>query len=304
MFPGSGYPSTFDAADRASLDGQRAYRRLIQLELTLLVAGAALGTLGAFVSGLGPVVPVFAAAAFLLATGLKLINREREYDRQWFDGRAVAETTKALTWQYVMRVPPFEGDDADRRFVAQLLAAVEARPRVVQAMAAIEPGEPQITRSMRELRVADVATRRAVYRETRLADQVRWYRGRSLHHRARATRWFWLSLAAEVAGIAVALASLAISSIGQWNLLSLVAAIATAATAWSQLNRHDELSKAYALAFHELLLIDGLAETATTEEELAQVVQQGEGAISREHTMWMAKASHTERAAEARPATA
>ena len=49
------------------------------------------------------------------------------------------------------------------------------------------------------------------------------------------------------------------------------------------------MSRAYGLAHQELLAIASLCETITSEDELAAIVVDGEGAISREHTMWVAK---------------
>jgi hypothetical protein len=66
-------------------------------------------------------------------------------------------------------------------------------------------------------------------------------------------------------------------------------ALAAAFTAWTQLERNDELRQSYALANQELLSIKALAGTVDTEEGLAKLVSNGEGAISREHTMWIAK---------------
>lgn len=62
-----------------------------------------------------------------------------------------------------------------------------------------------------------------------------------------------------------------------------------AATAVSQLNRNDELSRTYGLALQELSLIDGLAEGVETETQLTSIVTDVESAISREHTLWLAK---------------
>ena len=106
------------------------------------------------------------------------------------------------------------------------------------------------------------------------------------------TSWFWLTLVAEVAGLGIATSSLVVPAVDSWHVLSLVAAVATAATAWSQLNRHDELSKSDGLAFEELLLIDGLAGPCRYGGSAGKVVDQAESAISREHTMWMAKLAH------------
>lgn len=65
--------------------------------------------------------------------------------------------------------------------------------------------------------------------------------------------------------------------------------MAAAFTAWTQLGRNDELRLSYAIANQELLSIKALAAVVDSEQELAKLVRDGEGAISREHTMWIAK---------------
>jgi hypothetical protein len=146
---------------------------------------------------------------------------------------------------------------------------------------------------MRTLRSETVPARRDRYRRSRLGDQMEWYRSKSQHHRRRAEQFFWGSLAIELAALGVAAASLVVPDVSRFNLLALLAAVATAAAAVTHLNRHDELSKAYGLAFQELSLIDLLAERADGETALARVVEDAEGAISREHTMWVAKVVDT-----------
>ena len=73
------------------------------------------------------------------------------------------------------------------------------------------------------------------------------------------------------------------------DLVGPLAAITAAATAWTQLGRNDELAKSYGLAAHEQMVLHSRLELAETEEAFRQGVEETESAISREHTMWMAK---------------
>lgn len=289
-FADSGYPAMFQAANAASIAGQRSYLRLARLELMLLLIGAALGSIAAFNAGLASALPGLAAVSFLAAATLKVVARDRRYDKQWFDGRAVAETVKSTSWRYIMRVPPFEDDaTADLALTSRLKAALGARPDLHSALAASPGGARQISPEMRAARGEPLPERRERYRSSRLLDQMDWYRAKSQFHRERATRFFWLSLITELGALAVAGVGLFVPDLARFNLLGLLAAIATAATAISHLNRHDELSKSYGLAFQELSLIDGLAERVEGEANLKKVVEDAESAISREHTMWIAK---------------
>jgi hypothetical protein len=89
--------------------------------------------------------------------------------------------------------------------------------------------------------------------------------------------------------LALAVWRVAFPTAGVLSLVGPLLALAAAFTAWAQLGRHDELSNSYALANQELLSIKAVADMVYTEQELAKLVREGEGAISREHTMWIAK---------------
>ncbi|HUQ44066.1 MAG TPA: DUF4231 domain-containing protein [Candidatus Limnocylindria bacterium] len=289
-FPYDGYPALFRAADRASMNGQRAYIRFVRVELLLLLFGAALGSLAAFNEGVERALPIFASLSFFAAAILRVASRDRRYDKQWFDGRAVAETVKTTTWRYMMRVPPFDEDaTADQTLAERLRDTLGAGVDLHATVAGGPGGTRQISPEMRTAREDSVRRRRDRYRRQRLTNQMDWYRQKSLFHRGRAGRYFMASLVTEITALAVAGLALVVPDLARLNLLALLAAAATAATAISQLNRHDELSKSYGLASQELSLIDGIAERADTEAELAKAVDQAEGAISREHTMWVAK---------------
>ena len=71
--------------------------------------------------------------------------------------------------------------------------------------------------------------------------------------------------------------------------MALLGAVAVAMTAWSQLNRFDELARAYGSALQELLLISAMAEGISSEEQLAETVQDAEEAVGREHRLWVAR---------------
>ncbi len=75
----------------------------------------------------------------------------------------------------------------------------------------------------------------------------------------------------------------------RFDLIGPLAAISAGATAWTQLSRHNELAKSHGLAAHELLLLQARLALGETTDTFRQGVEETESAISREHTMWMAK---------------
>ncbi len=294
------YPALYQVADSSSVAGQRVYRRLVQTELAFIIAGATFGAISAFVTQSKPIFPSLAAICLVAGIAMKLVNRQSSSDERWFDGRAVAETVKTQTWRYMMGIPPYQGDTADDVFATDVMSAMEARPNLAQPLDVLPEDPSQISAVMRAVRALPLDQRRELYLDQRLADQANWYKGRALANQRHGRRWFWVSLIAQVVATAIAVTTIFDTEQSLGSLVGLFAAVATAATAWTQLGRHDELSKSYAMAYQELITIRTLGQRATTDAALERLVTDGEGAISREHTMWMAKRADPIRTSPAR----
>jgi copper oxidase (laccase) domain-containing protein len=70
------------------------------VDLALVVLGAALGAIAFLVSK--DYAATFAAVAAIVLLGsivAKYVAKQRTDDKEWFDGRAVAESVKSLTWR-------------------------------------------------------------------------------------------------------------------------------------------------------------------------------------------------------------
>ena len=287
--PGA-YPALFQVADASSVSGQRVYRRLVEVELSFVLLGAAFGGAGAFLPEWASLFASLASACLIASIALKLINRQSGNDQRWFDGRAVAETVKTQAWRFMMRLAPYESDaTADEAFATDVLSAIQARPDLQQPLELLPATASQISDVMLAVRGLSLEDRRTLYVEQRIDEQAAWYRRRAVANRTNGRRWFWISLAGQVVAAGIAMASIFQPNAPVANLVGLFAAIAASATAWTQLGRHDELSKAYALAYQELMTIRTVAARVASERDLDHLVTTGEAAISREHTMWMAK---------------
>lgn len=283
------YPALFQGSDAASLTGQRWYKRLTTIELSFVVFGALIASALSFSPDRERAVALAAAIAFGGALLVRIVTRIRGDDHVWFDGRAVAETVKSQTWTYMMRVPPFDDDaNADRTFIDRLTAAARARPGIAQVPASVEHPS-QITPTMRERRRRPLDARLRAYMTDRLEASIRWYGRSAARHGRKARIWSLAALLAEAAAVVAALVAVFSESVGQLGLLGFFGAIAAAFTAWNQLGRHAEVARAYGLAHQELLNIAALGEGVATEPGLAALVQDGEAAISREHSMWVAR---------------
>lgn len=281
------YPPLCYAAETASRTGQTWYVRLIRANVGLIILGALIGSL----STLGPAKWQEAAAvisAVAIATGILMrwVNRARRPDRSWFDGRAIAESIKTNSWRYMMHIEPFAGtdQDADARFIGDVRDILKEGTDLT--LVGAQATASQITEFMRLVRSELFPSRRSTYVEFRVKDQIRWYSARAAFHQRRARFYFAAGLGAEFFALAWLILRIALSS--NLNIIGVFTSVAVAATALSELHAHDGLGQSYAFAAHELAAILALVESSD-ETKFADYVKDTEGAISREHTMWIAK---------------
>lgn len=286
----SDLPGLFDAADKASLDGQRTYVRTVRLRLVLTVIVAATGIVTWHVGARGiDVAAIGTALALAVITLTELSLRSSKPEERWYDGRALAESAKSLAWRYSTCGVPFvrQNDEraAKQHFIGQLSQLLQEAPET-----SIKPSQlPAISPAMEQLRAADLATRKAAYLKFRIIDQQEWYGRKASHNEKYASRWRMTLLIIEVAGIAAALAKAA--GYVDIDLAGVSAAIIAAGTAWMNLRQHTTLARAYTFAANELAIARDRLELATDEAVWAAEVADSEEAVSREHKMWRASRS-------------
>ncbi|HJP73739.1 MAG TPA: DUF4231 domain-containing protein [Pseudonocardiaceae bacterium] len=282
-------PGLFQAADRASLDGQRRSVRLTAWRLVLAALAALTGTFSITFGGRLDYAAIGTALAFIAAAVLEQYFLRDKPDRSWYDGRAVAESVKTLAWRYSVGANPFpkslDGTTADTRFNTQLLLLLDDAPDTD-----LRPtSAPAISAAMRTLRAGDLATRKRAYLTGRITDQQNWYANKADYNRRRAKWWRWALFLLEVVAAAAALAR--VFQAVSFDLTGIFAALMAGGVAWLGVKQHDSLARAYTLASHELSIICAQLEGQVTEERWAAEVRDAEEAISREHTMWRASRS-------------
>lgn len=214
----------------------------------------------------------------------------RQHERTWFECRAIAESVKTTAWRYAMRIKPFAvGDDAlaDRMFI-EALAEIRQTWRGLEKHITQAGGGAEVTQAMRTLRSGTLEERRALYVVQRLRDQRVWYERKCVLNRTRAGQWFWLVVTLQVVALFVAVLQVRYG-LAPINLIALLMTGAATSVAWSQSRRHDDLVQSYGLAAHEMRALETLADSVKTEEVFNEFVEQAEGTISREHTMWCAR---------------
>ncbi|WP_338597780.1 DUF4231 domain-containing protein [Saccharopolyspora sp. SCSIO 74807] len=276
------YPGLFQAADAVSVAQQRSYLRAVRARLVLTVAAA---VFAAFELPVGTEIELYAvgtALAFIGVMAVELAVAGNRPDKLWYEGRALAESLKTLTWRYVAAAAPFNGERADEEFVERIRALQRNMPEVPPQPSTA----PAISERMRAMRSAPLAARKEAYLTFRVRDQQDWYADKAVYHHRRARIFWTLTLIMEVAGIAGALAKA--FGLVDFDLAGIVAALVSALAAWNSTRQHNSTATAYVLASHELAAVRDQLSHDLDEQEWSDAVVDAETAISREHTMWHA----------------
>jgi SMODS and SLOG-associating 2TM effector domain 3/SMODS and SLOG-associating 2TM effector domain 1 len=284
----------FASANATSERGQRRTKLSISAELLLLILAAVMG-LGTLRTGAAQLnwFALISAMLFIGSGMLTYVRSKSQTEQAWYVGRAGAESVKTLAWRYAVGGDPFPvsqpQDQVDGLYLHRLRQIFEELTKST-AIPPTPPGSHEITAAMRELRANDLATRRSIYRRHRIEDQRAWYQRRAISHARSAQIWLVVTIASSAVGVVFGF----IKFLGtvDLDLLGVFGACATAAIAWNQLNQFRNLVSAYNVTAVELGLINERLDQASDEARWAAFVSDSEDAISREHTLWLARHGH------------
>lgn len=283
-FTDSDLPGAHNAANKASDRGQRLYLSLSRTRFIALLVAAVAGALGIYRGSLdffGLVIMISFVVAAVAEAALIYFQPERN----WYSGRAIAESTKTLAWRFAVQGEPFgphlSEEEAEQR-LGQRIRDVLKRG---QDRIDIDPESDVVTDTMRNLRRASFETRRASYVLYRTQDQRRWYSDNARQNAKRATFWRWALLIGEVSAVVIAI--LAFGRDFTFDFAGIVAALVAAGAAWLAIKQHSQLASAYRVATGELALQANTLKSIE-DQHWPQAVADAEEAISREHTMWLA----------------
>jgi hypothetical protein len=187
-----------------------------------------------------------------------------------------------------MRADPFAFDDsiqeADRRMADRLEDLLAESP--IAAELPPVAGE-NVSERMRALRQSTLGERKLAYIDGRVDDQKTWYINKAGDNRKRAAIWRSLLIIFELAGALWAL--LVLINVTTLVLDGVLASMIAGAGAWLEVKQFDNLAEAYGLTATELTFVRSDADSVTDEAGWSSYVNSAEQAISREHTMWLAR---------------
>lgn len=279
------FPALYRSANDLSLKSQQHFFRALQVHLATLVVAAILS----FVRFPHWSVAAAQLLALLGALGCSIFLFAKRPDRFWYSSRAVAESIKTITWRYVSRAEPFQGDDASvhNDFRQTLKQIVEQSREVCQSLTEHLDGQ-QFTPVMEKMRARTLEERRETYADCRIKDQLTWYAKKAAFNRRMSRYFFWVLIGVNT--IAVVCAALRIVYVDQpfWPT-DVFVAMAASVLSWMQAKRFSELTASYSLAAHEIGLIKEQSLLPNTSDKFSLFVGAAENAFSREHTQWVAR---------------
>lgn len=288
----SDFPSVFQASDLSSRDAQANYILLLAIDLSAMVLGSALAIYN--YSNVSSKFYIYCLSGLLLLLSflLSIIILTKKFEDTWYQGRALAESCKTLTWRFITCSELFENtltlQEASNRFVTRIGDLSNKFSSLNRNMDADLLSQPIITNLMLDVRNLTWQERKSYYIKNRIDDQKNWYSNKARFNKLWYNIWFGVIILSQAASL-ISIVLLMIWPDSNWNFVGLFTTLASSAISWLQLKQHQELKQAYTTATLELNSIVALSNAVLTEDEFSEFVLDSENAISREHTMWLAQ---------------
>ncbi|WUI21189.1 DUF4231 domain-containing protein [Streptomyces sp. NBC_00425] len=287
------FPGVYQSADRISKSAQKSHLRWTRGRLQLAVLAAAAGIFS--VSSKDGTWPEKAAtgvalASFTVALLLEIHLLRNKPEDRWYHGRALAESAKTLAWRYMTGAAPFPSDLRMNEARDILYARIQDLvTESLQFLPGISIGTTQLTPRMEQIREQGTEVRKQLYLELRVKDQEVWYTTKANLNERNGRKWRSLLISFEALGAAASISILLDMTVV--DIGAAIAAAIAAAGAWLELKQYDNLASAYSLTAIELAFVRAAGENTSASDEAAwsKYVLSAEQAISREHTMWLAR---------------
>lgn len=288
----SDLPESYQVYDHDSNRAQRIHFGLIVSEISLIlvvaITASTLSLPGFQAYSRGFLILIL--TAFFTSIVLRLLIMTGEWERKWFAYRSVAESSKKLAWQYMMKVGDYAaGDNQAAKTLHGTIAALQK-----EIIYPPEPGEEgtrnweEVTQEMDRIRNTPFQDRLTTYLTQRVADQIRWYRSHAGRYSSRRRELSAIVVAAQLVGVALS-ATFIIAGLPVVAIVGFVVTLIAVLLAWTEAKHYGQLIEPYQLTARELASIYRDSASVRSEGELSTFVIECEATISREHTSWRAK---------------
>ena len=286
------FPSYYQASDSSSINAQSNYINILRVDLISMIIASAISIYNYQQVESKLYVYVISGILLLASLILTIVLKTKKYEDTWYQGRALAESCKTLTWRFVTCSEYFEENlteiEAKERFVERIKELSNEFRDLTKIMNSKTLNLPIVTDKMIELRKLGTIDRKQNYIQNRVEDQKRWYSNKAEFNKSKYNFWFGIIITSQAIALISVIFLIKFPS-NNYNFIGLFTTIASSAISWLQLKQHQELKQAYTTATQELNFIVELSQKVNTSDELSKFVLDSENAISREHTLWLAQ---------------
>ena len=282
------YPALYQAADEASLKCQKNYLFLIRSYLLILI----LASLFSFIGITTKILAIISAILFFATISISIYILVKQYQKKWYNLRALAESVKTLTWRYMMCAEPFQisqnNKEVKQKFSEMLNKILQQNKTNAEEFSGISNSYDQLSETMQNVREKIIAERKLFYLEKRIKEQRKWYSKKTISNKRGYKIWFSLMIISQVVAVVTVLCRIAYPNFEYFPTEVLTVCTASILS-WIQLKNYQEHSAAFSLASLEIGTFQNYILEITDEKEFSEFVIESENAFSREHTQWAAK---------------
>src|SRR5215470_4817336 len=96
-------PALHNAASSASMRAQKRYLAFFFSTLVLMIVGSTLSAVSLSNQNYRSLKAFLAGTAFGMSLIVTAALKTKRYEKDWYGGRAIAESVKTLAWRYMMQ---------------------------------------------------------------------------------------------------------------------------------------------------------------------------------------------------------
>jgi hypothetical protein len=289
------FPILFTIADEKSNSSQKKFINVNLSILVLLILSSLSSIYTAEIAAPTSLI-IFCTSCLILSTLLNLFILFFKPEKSWYEGRAIAESVKTLTWKLITGTTPFHLSLSDKEFQSifseNLKKIIGQKKDFFVLIGKKYPNENMISPEMIEIRESSFQERKRIYLEDRIQNQIDWYSKSSKKNSKNKNVTFGFMIGFQILGILFFI--LELHGLVKLSFTSISITLTSILLTWLQLKRFQELTESYAITAMELKFIKDKSKFITNDAELAKYVDDSETAISREHTLWLARRDNVE----------
>lgn len=289
-------PGIYYTASQSSQTAQKTFTKLIKINIFLLLILAVISAIN--ISSIKVeyqhYIPLSSAILMLLSIFITSAIEAGKFEKKWYDGRAIAESLKTLSWKFMMKSDPFydlKKEDAEKLFLSEfkdIMHAIKPSGAILGENA--HANEHQLTDKMKEVWASNLETRKETYSKYRIGNQIDWYGKKAKENTDSVSIFFWTTIVLQFLTIVSAFYMVNLPNAG-FNPTGLVATAVATIMTWMQVKQFRNLSESYGVTKSELRIIKDTIPTIKNPIDFSEFVKDSESAVSREHTLWRARRS-------------